>query len=252
MMPGETQRQVTLSGAPHAIAAARGLIMNMVEARRMELSRGGGGGGGGGGDAFGAGGAGGMGPGGAGAAVRITVPIPDEKVGLVIGKGGANIKAIQSKLGVHINVSAAGECGGEARERGRGERRCGACRRRSLLRSPPITSRGECELLLLLLPLRAALQPEAPHHTTHPSPPIHAHTHPTQTHTRTHPRPSFCRSPRRPTPARCPVCAPSRSRGAAQRRWTRRRPRCTARSAQMKRAGRPTPRPSCTCPGTGA
>ena len=105
MAPGESDRRVTLAGAPQTVAAARAVILSMVESRRLDLLRGGGGA---------------SAPGdvasalaGVGAATSstgsrvLTMPIPDSQIGMIIGRAGATVKALQLKLGVHINVRGA-------------------------------------------------------------------------------------------------------------------------------------------------
>lgn len=108
MMVGAQERLVTVSGPPAAVATAKQLILQMVEARKSEIARPGAPGGGGG--SMGASGANAMGmgadaSGGSNPVVTIHIPIPDAKVGLIIGKSGAMVQGIQRKTGVHIQVS---------------------------------------------------------------------------------------------------------------------------------------------------
>jgi far upstream element-binding protein len=85
------------AGSPESVAAAKAAIVGMIEAKNAEMGRGG---------------APGSGYGGGG---TLSVPIPDDKVGLVIGRQGATIKGVQARHGVHINVSC---------ERGGGRSAC--------------------------------------------------------------------------------------------------------------------------------
>jgi transcription antitermination factor NusA-like protein len=88
------ERAVTVTGSAADVAAAKAMILHMVDERaRMPVGTGAigvplmlGGGGGGGGEA------------------RATCSCPDEKVGAVIGRQGGNIKTIQGKTGTHVSV----------------------------------------------------------------------------------------------------------------------------------------------------
>lgn len=99
MLPGETERKVSIAGQPGSVAAAKAIISTMIETRRAELAAGGGMGGGGGG----------MGGGGMGGPERVTAQVPDDRVGIIIGRQGATIKAIQGRFGVHVNVSTSAD-----------------------------------------------------------------------------------------------------------------------------------------------
>ena len=106
MDPGSTQRIITLTGeTPEAVSMCRGIIEEMVQerARLNEQSRGGS--------------YGGQGPGSnaAGQAVQlqkaiaegqahITVAVPNSDVGLVIGKGGMTIRAVQERSGANVQI----------------------------------------------------------------------------------------------------------------------------------------------------
>jgi far upstream element-binding protein len=94
MTPGAFDRIVTISGPAASVAIAKQMIQQMVDSRRDGPR---------GVAATGANAVGissGEGSGGS----TIHVPIPDAKVGLVIGKAGATVQTIQRKTGVHIQV----------------------------------------------------------------------------------------------------------------------------------------------------
>jgi far upstream element-binding protein len=117
--PGAPTRPVTLKGPQEAVEMAKGDIELLV-ADRLSGQQGMGGGGGGGslmGGGLGGGGASGVGaygPGassdgaggvaGAGAAFSVAKVIPNDKVGLVIGKGGGTIKGMQMRTGANIQI----------------------------------------------------------------------------------------------------------------------------------------------------
>jgi len=106
MAPGEADRRVTLSGTPQTVAAARAVILSMVESRRLDMLRGGGGASAPG-DVASALAVVGAAASGTGSRV-ITMAIPDSQIGMIIGRAGATVKALQLKLGVHINVRRRG------------------------------------------------------------------------------------------------------------------------------------------------
>jgi far upstream element-binding protein len=89
--PGSRTRRIMLKGEPDRVAKARSLIDGMIQEREQELGGRGGGGGGGGRGAP---------PGG----TSLQVPIPNDKVGLIIGRGGMTIKAIQERTGANIQI----------------------------------------------------------------------------------------------------------------------------------------------------
>lgn len=106
MKPGETHRTITLTGTPDAIADLRRKIDEIIAARLAQQSGGGGMGGG----------MGGMG-GGAPQAPRakpqdmdhafiLKVPVPNDKVGIIIGKGGSTIKSIQERSRAAVQIPA--------------------------------------------------------------------------------------------------------------------------------------------------
>jgi len=110
MEPGTTQRIITLTGAsPEAVGMCRGIIEEMVQERaRLNDNRGGGGGGGGG-----FGGAAGANAAGQAAQLQralsegqalVTVAVPNNDVGLIIGKGGMTIRSIQERSAANIQI----------------------------------------------------------------------------------------------------------------------------------------------------
>ena len=114
MAPGTAQRVITLTASTaEAIASCRAIIEGMVRERMMangaSSSMGGGAGGGGGALP--------VGPGNNAASqmmqlqkalgegqVHVTVRVPDADVGLIIGKGGMQIRNIQEKSGANIQI----------------------------------------------------------------------------------------------------------------------------------------------------
>jgi far upstream element-binding protein len=124
LAPGAAERLVTVVGSPAGVADAKKLLLAIVEDRMRAAAEGGGGAGGGGGGGaplmfVGAGG----GPGGAllapagsvaGGAASVTVQIPDDRAGAVIGRAGGNIKQIQARTGTHVNVPREGDAANRA------------------------------------------------------------------------------------------------------------------------------------------
>lgn len=95
---GAAERSITLSGPPHAIELANTLVMDLV---REGLSRfGGQNTGTPATDAFSR-----------YSSVVETLMVPNDKVGLVIGKGGATIRELQQRSGARIQVAKEGEAG---------------------------------------------------------------------------------------------------------------------------------------------
>lgn len=95
---GAAERSITLSGPPHAIELANTLVMDLV---REGLSRfGGQNTGAPTTDAFSR-----------YSSVVETLMVPNDKVGLVIGKGGATIRELQQRSGARIQVAKEGEAG---------------------------------------------------------------------------------------------------------------------------------------------
>lgn len=109
MVPGQTERHVTITGTPAGVAAAKDMIQRMLEAKRNEdaLRAAGGGApsGVGGTPSYDpATGAAVVGPGGAGATVRTNILVPNDKVGSLIGKQGVTVQGIQRRTGVHVQI----------------------------------------------------------------------------------------------------------------------------------------------------
>eukprot|EP00588_Corethron_pennatum_P013286 CAMPEP_0194271448 /NCGR_PEP_ID=MMETSP0169-20130528/5207_1 /TAXON_ID=218684 /ORGANISM="Corethron pennatum, Strain L29A3" /LENGTH=716 /DNA_ID=CAMNT_0039013787 /DNA_START=51 /DNA_END=2201 /DNA_ORIENTATION=- len=118
MAPGETMRMITLSSPdPGGVAECKAMILGMVNDR----SQGGGGGGApGAAPGLGFGGGGGGGPASvpmgavaqknaAAAAIAaghhvVLVKVPDADVGLIIGRGGQNIRQMQERSGANIQI----------------------------------------------------------------------------------------------------------------------------------------------------
>jgi len=95
---GAAERSITLSGPPHAIELANTLVMDLV---REGLARfGGQNSGAPANDAFSR-----------YSSVVETLMVPNDKVGLVIGKGGATIRELQQRSGARIQVAKEGEAG---------------------------------------------------------------------------------------------------------------------------------------------
>lgn len=103
--PGSDTRPVKLKGGRQSVERCRAQISQVISDRENEISGGfipggvggGGGGGGGGGNAH-------YGPGRSDAAATNHLTIPDDKVGLVIGKGGGTIKGVQGRTGANIQI----------------------------------------------------------------------------------------------------------------------------------------------------
>ncbi|KAJ3039331.1 hypothetical protein HDV00_012324 [Rhizophlyctis rosea] len=100
--PGEQERLTTITGGERDVEAAKENIMAMIQSGRN--GPGGGGGYGGGGGVYGGGG----GMGGSGATM-ITVEVPHNKVGLIIGRGGETIHSLQDQSGAKIAVTPDGQ-----------------------------------------------------------------------------------------------------------------------------------------------
>lgn len=96
--PGSETRPVTLKGGRQSVDQARGRINQIITDRESEITGGIGGIGGGGGGIYGPGGGGG------GPQATNHLTIPDDKVGLVIGKGGGTIKGVQQRTGANIQI----------------------------------------------------------------------------------------------------------------------------------------------------
>lgn len=94
--PGSETRPVKLKGTRNSVEQARNQINQIIADRESELTSGGGG--------YGPGGAH-YGPGGRdGPQATNHLTIPDDKVGLVIGKGGGTIKGVQQRTGANIQI----------------------------------------------------------------------------------------------------------------------------------------------------
>ena len=93
VQPGQ-ERRITISGSDDARAMAKSIIERMVLERQQELRngppRGGAGGASGGRSAPGGG--------------SVSVIIPHDHVGLIIGRGGQTIKGIQSRCGCNVQI----------------------------------------------------------------------------------------------------------------------------------------------------
>lgn len=98
--PGSETRPVKLKGGQQSVEQCRAKINQIISDRESELTGGFLPGGVGGGGAH-------YGPGrdgGDGAQATNHLTIPDDKVGLVIGKGGGTIKGVQSRTGANIQI----------------------------------------------------------------------------------------------------------------------------------------------------
>lgn len=103
--PRSSTRQVELMGTPEQISRAEQLVKDVI----AEASAGTPGGGGLGGRGFG----GPVGP----AGEQVQVKVPNNKVGLIIGRGGETIKNLQSRSGARIQVQNDSETEPGATER---------------------------------------------------------------------------------------------------------------------------------------
>ncbi len=105
--PGEQTRVVSIKGpTKEGVAEALKMIQEQVDEAQQERSRPrpGPGGGGGGGHYGGGGGSTGSDY---GFAATLTVQVPSEKVGLIIGRGGSTIRAIQDRTGANVMIPSA-------------------------------------------------------------------------------------------------------------------------------------------------
>jgi far upstream element-binding protein len=84
--PGSRTRRIMLKGEVDRVAKAKALIDGMIAEREQELG--------------GRGGGRRTAPG----ATSLQVPIPNDKVGLIIGRGGMTIKGIQERTGANIQI----------------------------------------------------------------------------------------------------------------------------------------------------
>lgn len=115
MAPGTTQRVITLTATTaEAIAQCRAIIEGMVKERISQSS-----------NSAAASSALGMAPGGSGAMAQmqqlqqalaegqthVTVQVPDADVGLIIGKGGMQIRNIQEKSGANVQIPQVADAG---------------------------------------------------------------------------------------------------------------------------------------------
>jgi far upstream element-binding protein len=95
----EGKRRVTMNGLPERVSDLRNSIERLVAEKVASLRAGGGGSG-----------TGGMSGAGARSHPALTmpvvmqVPVPDDKIGVVIGRGGSVIRAIQEKTGAQIHI----------------------------------------------------------------------------------------------------------------------------------------------------
>lgn len=99
MLPGETLRSIVLKGTPANVNEAKSRIDEIINAqiaKNSGVSSGGGGGGGGGNanremdHAF-----------------VVKLPVPNDKVGIIIGRGGMTIKGIQERTRAHVQIPLA-------------------------------------------------------------------------------------------------------------------------------------------------
>lgn len=85
MLPGETMRSITLKGTPGGVAEAKTRIDDIISAQLMKM-------------------------GGSGSIKDmhepfiVKLPVPNDKVGIIIGKGGMTIKGIQERCGVNVQI----------------------------------------------------------------------------------------------------------------------------------------------------
>lgn len=115
MAPGTTQRVITLTATTaEAIAQCRAIIESMVKERISQSS-----------NSAAVSSALGMAPGGSGAMAQmaqlqqalaegqthVTVQVPDADVGLIIGKGGMQIRNIQEKSGANVQIPQVADVG---------------------------------------------------------------------------------------------------------------------------------------------
>lgn len=101
MLPGATERVITVSGPPQGAADAKAAIQNMVRARQLETGGGG----------MGAGGMGGASAAAGGGGPSVQCPVPNEMVGSIIGRAGMTIKALQARTGTHIQIPREADVG---------------------------------------------------------------------------------------------------------------------------------------------
>lgn len=116
MEPGSTQRIITLTGSTQeSISMCRGIIEDMVQERaRLNQEQGGGRGGG-----FSSSGPGSNAAGQAaqlqqalaGGQAHVTVQVPNNDVGLVIGKSGTTIRSIQERSGANVQIPSGPDVG---------------------------------------------------------------------------------------------------------------------------------------------
>lgn len=96
MMPGAQERSVTITGTPEGVAAAKQEVLGLIAAKRNEMAQR---------DSHAHGG---MTSGSAGAAyqpmVNLQIPVPNDKVGIIIGKQGATIRGIEQRTAARVQV----------------------------------------------------------------------------------------------------------------------------------------------------
>ena len=90
--PGSATRPVTIRGSPQAVAAAKAEIDKVLAEKAQQFQQ----------RSMG----GGMGIGGGGGA-SVTIKVPNAQVGLVIGKQGMTIRAIQDRTGANVQIPQA-------------------------------------------------------------------------------------------------------------------------------------------------
>jgi far upstream element-binding protein len=94
MQPGETLRSIVLKGSPSGVAEAKTRIDDIITAQLMKINGGGGGGGGNMKDRE------------LDNAFVVKLPVPNDKVGIIIGKGGMTIKGIQERTRAQVQIPA--------------------------------------------------------------------------------------------------------------------------------------------------
>lgn len=92
MLPGETLRSIVLKGTPDNVNEAKSRIDDIINQQIAKLSGNTAGGGGGNAQKE------------MDYAFVVKLPVPNDKVGFIIGKGGMNIKGIQERTRAHVQI----------------------------------------------------------------------------------------------------------------------------------------------------
>lgn len=92
MLPGETLRSIVLKGTPANVNEAKSRIDDIINTQIAKLSGSSTGGGGGNAQKE------------MDYAFVVKLPVPNDKVGFIIGKGGMNIKGIQERTRAHVQI----------------------------------------------------------------------------------------------------------------------------------------------------